>query len=102
MGASSIILGAAGGTHLDPPPRTFEMVVWLAMYFIITWGLLSGWLAKLSHYMWAGTILLPGAFSDLPFLKRYCRWGGVFMLLLACVACIAALWKHFHHGTPAI
>ena len=72
------------------------------MYFIIVWGLLSGWLAKLSHDMWAGTILLPGVFSDLPFLKRYCRWGGVFMLLLACVACIAALWKHFHHGAQSI
>ena len=101
MEASFNILAAAGGTPAEPP-STFAMLVWVAMYFIIAWGLLSGWLAKLSHDMWAGTILLPGAFSDLPFLKRYCRWGGFFMLLLACVACIAALWKYFHHGAQTI
>jgi hypothetical protein len=101
MRTSSIILAAAGGTPADPP-STFYMLVWLAMYSIIVWGLLSGWLADLAHDMWAGTILLPGVFSDLPFLKRYCRWGGVFMLLLASGVCIAALWKHFHHGAQSI
>jgi|SRR6266550_8049057 len=101
MEASSIIFAAAGGTPADPP-STFYMLVWLAMYFIIVWGLLSGWLANLAHDMWAGTVLLPGFMSDLPSLKRYCRWSGVFLLLLACGVCVAALWHRFHHGTPTI
>jgi len=101
MGTSSIIFAATGGTPADPP-GTFYLLVWLAMYFIIVWGLLSGWLASLAHDMWAGTVLLPGFLSDLSSLKRYCRWSGVFMLLLACGVCIAALWKHFHHGAQTI
>jgi hypothetical protein len=101
METSSIILAAAGGTPVEPP-STFAILVWLAMYFIIVWGLLSGWLASLAHDMWAGTVLLPGFLSDLPSLKRYCRWSGVFMLLLACGVCVAALWHRFHHGAPTI
>jgi hypothetical protein len=101
MVASFIILGAAGGTPAEPP-STFAMLAWLAMYFIIVWGLLSGWLADVAHNMWAGTVLLPGFMSDLPSLKRYCRWSGVFMLLLACGVGVAALWHRFHHGTPTI
>jgi hypothetical protein len=100
METSSIILAAAGGTPIQPP-STFAMLVWLAMYFIIVWGLLSGWLASLAHDMWAGTVFLPGFMSDLPSLKRYCRSWGVFLLLLACGVCIAALWHRFH-GTQTI
>jgi cytochrome b561 len=92
----------ASATTQDAPASTFAMLVWLAMYFIIVWGLLSGWLAKSAHDMWAGTILLPGIMSDLPSLKRYCRWSGVFMLLLAFGVCIAALWHRFYHGTQTI
>ena len=90
------------GVTQDPPPSTFAMLVWLAIYFVWVWGLLSGWAAKLAHSLWAGTVLLPGIMSDLPSLKRYCRWSGVFMLLLAFGVCIAALWHRFYHGTQTI
>jgi hypothetical protein len=75
----------------NAPPSTFAMVVWLAMYGMWTWGLLQGWAAKFAHSLWAGTVLLPGPLSDLPTLKRYCRWGGVLFVLIAVGMCIAAL-----------
>ena len=78
------------------------MLVWLAMYFIWVWGLLSGWAAEFAHSLWAGTVLLPGVMSDLPTLKRFCRWSGIFLLLLAAGIFIAAFIAHLHHGAPTI
>jgi len=77
------------------------MLIWLAMFIIIVWGLISGWLAHAVHKMWAGTVLLPGFMSDLPTLKRIYRWFGIFLVLLACGMWIAALLQRFHHATPS-
>jgi|SRR5205823_1478297 len=101
MVSTLISIAAAEGTQPEPP-STFAMLVWLAMFAIIVWGLLSGWLADLSHSMWAGTVFLPGVMSDLPTLKRICRWGGILLLLIASGMCIVAFFEHLHHARPTI
>jgi len=92
-----MILAAANSQ--SGPPSLAAMIIWLAAYIIIAWGLLSGWLANLSHTMWQGTPLLPGILSDLPTLRRISWWGGIFMILLASGFCIAALIGRMLRGT---
>ncbi len=86
----------------EAAPSTPVLLVWLAMFIMIVWGAISGWLADATHKMWSGTVLLPGIMSDLPTLRRIYRWFGIFLILLACGMCIAALLQRFHHATSAI
>jgi hypothetical protein len=96
-----MVIGAATGRQSEPPSMLL-MIVWLAMFVIFVWGALNGWLADAIHRKWARTPLLPGVMSDLPTLRRIYRWFAIFLALLACGMCIAAVIERLHHATPAI
>ena len=89
-----------GVTH-SASPSTFEILLWLAAFLLLVWLSNTGRLAESVHRSWKDTWILPGIMSDLPTLKKICRWFKVAMLLLISVMCIVGFLHYFRDSATS-